>query len=60
MFYNVDTQRDTQSRDTKMVDGWKAPWIPCCLNLKYQRFKPSGSKDIGIRTFEFVAKTSFL
>jgi len=28
--------------------------------LKYQRFKPSGCKDIGIRRFEFVAKTQFL
>ena len=27
------------------------------LNLKYQRFKPSGCKDIGIRPFSFVAKT---
>ena len=24
------------------------------------RFKPSGCKDIGIRTFKFVAKTQFL
>jgi len=28
------------------------------LNLKYQRFKPSGWKDIGIRIF--VTKTKFL
>ena len=27
------------------------------LSLKYQRFKPSGCKDIEIRKFEFVAKT---
>ena len=27
------------------------------LRLKYQRFTPSGWKDIGIRKFEFVAKT---
>ena len=30
------------------------------LSLKYQRCLPSGSKDIGIRKFEFVAKTQFL
>ena len=30
------------------------------LSLKYQRFAPSGCKDIGIRRFEFVAKTQFL
>ena len=30
------------------------------LCLKYQRFTPSGCKDIGIRTFEFVAKEQFL
>ena len=30
------------------------------LSLKYQRFTPSGYKDIGIRKFEFVAKTQFL
>ena len=30
------------------------------LNLKFPRFKPSGCKDIGIRKFEFVAKTKFL
>jgi len=29
------------------------------LRLKYQRFKPSGSKDIGIKKFEFVAKIQF-
>jgi len=28
--------------------------------LKYQRFTPSGCKDIGIRKFEFVAKNPFL
>ena len=26
------------------------------LNLKYQRFKPSGGKDIGIRKFEDLNK----
>ena len=30
------------------------------LSLKYQRFASSGSKDIGIIKFEFVAKTQFL
>ena len=30
------------------------------LSLKYQTFTPSGCKDIGIRKFEFVAKTQFL
>ena len=30
------------------------------LRLKYQRATPSGCKYIGIRTFEFVAKTYFL
>ena len=30
------------------------------LSLKYQRFAPSGCKDIGIRRFEFVAKTQVL
>ena len=30
------------------------------LSLKYQRCWPSGCKDIGIRKFEFVAKTQFL
>ena len=30
------------------------------LSLKYQRFTPSGSKDIGIIKFETVAKTQFL
>ena len=29
------------------------------LSLRYQRFKPPGCKDIGFRTFEFVAKTQF-
>ena len=28
--------------------------------LKYQRFTPSYSTDIGVRKFEFVAKTHFL
>jgi len=28
--------------------------------LKYQRFAPSDCEDIGIRRFEFVAKTQFL
>jgi len=28
--------------------------------MKYLRFKLSGCKDIGIRKFEFVAKTQFL
>ena len=30
------------------------------LTLKYLRFTPSGSKDIGLGKFEFVAKTQFL
>ena len=30
------------------------------LSLKNQRFTPSDCKDIGIRTFEFVAKTQFI
>ena len=30
------------------------------LSLKYQRFPISGCIDIGIRKFEFVAKTQFL
>ena len=30
------------------------------LILKYQIFTPSGCKDIGIRKFEFRAKTQFL
>ena len=29
-------------------------------SFKYQRFTPSSCQDIGIRTFEFVAKTQFL
>ena len=29
------------------------------LSLKYQRFTPSGCKDIGDRKFKFVAKTQF-
>ena len=30
------------------------------LSLKYQEFPPSGCQDIGIRKFDFVAKTQFL
>ena len=30
------------------------------LSLKYQNFTTSGSKDIGVLIFEFVAKTQFL
>ena len=30
------------------------------VSLKYQRPTPFGCKDIGIRKFEFVAKTQFL
>ena len=30
------------------------------LSLKYQRFTPSDWKDIGIRKFDFVAKTQFI
>ena len=29
------------------------------LSLKYQRFTPSGCEAIGVRKFEFVAKTVF-
>ena len=29
-------------------------------SFKYQRLKPAGCKDIGIRTSEFVTKTQFL
>ena len=29
-------------------------------SLKYQRFTPSYSTDIGVKKFEFVAKTHFL
>ena len=29
-------------------------------SLKYQRFTPTSSRDMGIRTFEFVAKTQIL
>ena len=29
-------------------------------SLKYQRFTPSGCRDIGIRKFGIVAKTQFL
>ena len=28
--------------------------------LKYQRFTPSGCKDVRIRKFEFVTKTEFI
>ena len=30
------------------------------LSLKYQRLETSGCKNIGVRKFEFVAKTQFL
>ena len=30
------------------------------MSLNYERFIPSGYKDIGIRKFEFVAKTKLL
>ena len=30
------------------------------LSLKYQRFTPSGCKDIGVRKCKFVAKPQFL
>ena len=30
------------------------------LSLKYKSCTPSGCKDVGIRKFEFVAKTQFL
>ena len=30
------------------------------LSLKYQRFTPQGRRDVGIRTFDLVAKTQFL
>ena len=30
------------------------------LSMKYQRFTLSGFEDMGIRKFEFVAKTQFL
>ena len=33
---------------------------PDIISLKYQRFTTLGSKDIGIRKSEFVAKTQFL
>ena len=29
------------------------------LSLNYQKFTPSGCKDIGLRKYEFVAKTRF-
>jgi len=29
------------------------------LSLKYQRFTPSGCEAIGVRKFQFVAKTEF-
>ena len=34
--------------------------ISTILSLKYQRFTPLGLKDIGIRKFDFVAKTQLL
>ena len=30
------------------------------LSLKFPRFKPSGCRDIGIRTFKFLGKTQLL
>ena len=30
------------------------------LSLKYQKFTPSGCKEMGIQKFEVVAKTQFL
>ena len=33
---------------------------PNSLSLKYQRFTPSGCKDIGVRKCKFVAETQFL
>ena len=30
------------------------------LSLKFQKFKPAGCEDKGIKKFEFVAKTQFL
>ena len=30
------------------------------LSLKYEKFKPSGFKEKGIRKFEFAATTQFL
>ena len=30
------------------------------LSLKYQSFTTLGCKDVGVRKFEFVAKTQFL
>ena len=38
----------------------RIPKIFQSLNLKYQRFGKSGSKDKGVRKSEFVAKTQFL
>ena len=35
-------------------------FISKSLSWKYQRIKPSGCKDEGIRKFEFVTKTQFL
>ena len=39
-------------------DGREAPEKPSCL--KYLRSTTLGCQDIGIRIFEFVAKTQFL
>ena len=47
---------------------WRRPWIFPTMNyirsnnlsLKWQRFTPSGWKDIWIRQFKFVSKTQFL
>ena len=39
---------------TMNSDRWKN------LSLKYQRFTPSGEKNMGIRKSEFVTKTQFL
>ena len=33
---------------------------PNNLSLKYQKFTPSGCKNIGIRKLKFVTKTQFL
>ena len=37
--------------------GFHSVWSK---SLKYQRFTPSGCKDIGIRTLEFVLCVEFL
>ncbi len=34
-------------------------WVLLDLSWKYERFTPSGSKEMRIRKFEFVAKTQF-